>query len=281
MVKAHRVLEKGKRIVWDTQRVINEAQLFNTASSLAYTTILSLIPVLALSFVVFRAFGGLDKLYDTLEPAILSNLTQGAGEDMMNRMRGLVDNVNASTVGIGGFFGLIVTSMSLMLNIENTFNRIWHVRNTRSLFHRFASYWLFITLGPLAISVALGIATSSNLPLNKFLPSGSGMFAFAVCFLTLIYKFVPNTRVQWRFAFMSGFWTAVVWDITRLGYDSYLKHFASYNRIYGSLAAIPIFIFWIYLMWLIILAGAALTASSQKRLDHRDNPSSPPQPNGQ
>jgi membrane protein len=260
------VLSKAKQIARDTQFVINDAQLFITASSLAYTTILSMIPLLALSFVIFRAFGGLEKLYETLEPAILSNLSQGTSEDVMVKLKGFINNVSAGTIGAGGFLGLIFTSMSLMLSIENSFNRIWKVANTRTWFHRIASYWLFITLGPLALSIGLGIATSSNFPLSKFLPSGSGVFALAACFLTIIYKYVPNTNVEGKFALISGFWTAIVWNLTRLGYDLYVEKFASYNKIYGSLAAVPILLFWIYLIWLMILAGAALTATLQKRL---------------
>ncbi len=266
-----RIYHKAKQIIRDTQFVINDAQLFITASSLAYTTILSIIPVLALSFVIFRAFGGLEKLYDTLEPFILSNLSQGTSEDVILRLRGFINNVSVGTIGAGGFIGLVATSMSLMLSIENSFNRIWKTANTRTWFHRIASYWLFITLGPLAMSIGLGIATSTKLPLSKLLPSWSGAFSLAACLLTLIYKFVPNTKVQWKFAFISGFWTAVIWNLTRVGYDLYVDRFASYNKIYGSLAAVPILLFWIYLIWLMVLAGAALTATLQKRLDSATN----------
>jgi membrane protein len=273
-----RGLSKAKQILKDTQFVINDAQLFTTASSLAYTTILSIIPVLALSFVIFRAFGGLERLYNTLEPFILSNLSQGTSKDVMQRISGLINNVSAGTIGAGGFLGLIFTSMSLMLSIENSFNRIWKVVNTRSWFHRIASYWLFITLGPLALSVGLGIATSSHFPLTQFLPSWSGGFALVACLLTLVYKYVPNTQVRWKYALISGFWTTVIWNLTRLGYDLYVARIASYNRIYGSLAAIPILLFWIYLTWLAILAGAALTATFQKRLEQGAGPRTPVEP---
>lgn len=262
-----RIATKSKQIARDTQFVINDAQLFMTAASLAYTTILSIIPVLALSFVIFRAFGGLEKLYATLEPFILSNLSQGTSEDVMLKMKGFINNVSIGTISAGGFVGLVFTSMSLMLNIENSFNRIWKVENTRSWFHRIASYWLFITLGPLAVSIALGIATTSRLPLSNLLPSWSGAFALAACILTLTYKYVPNTRVRAKYAFISGFWTAIVWGLSRVGYELYIEKFASYNKIYGSLAAVPILLFWIYLMWLMVLAGAALTATLQKRLE--------------
>jgi membrane protein len=189
----------------------------------------------------------------------------------MNRIHGLINNVSVGTVGAGGFFGLVFTSMSLMLSIENGFNRIWKVVNTRSYFHRIASYWLFITLGPLALSIGLGIASSEKLPISKFLPNWSGAFALAACLLTLVYKFVPNTFVRWKFALISGFWTAVLWSLTRWGFNLYVDRFASYNKIYGSVAAVPILLFWIYLMWLMVLAGAALSATLQKRLDPAKN----------
>ena len=198
---------------------------------------------------------------------ILENLAQGTSDEVMNRLKGFIDNVHGGTIGAGGFLGLIMTSMSMLISIENAFNRIWRVQNTRSWFQRITSYWFFITLGPLALSVGLGVATSSNLPISRFFPTGSGSFAVTALFLTLVYNLVPNTKVRWKFALISGFWTAALWHLTRVGYGFYVNRFAAYNRIYGSLAAIPIILFWIYLVWLLVLSGAALTAAMQRRLE--------------
>lgn len=259
------ILHRLRGVALDTNRQISEAQLFITASSLAYTTILSIVPLLALSFVIFKAFGGLDKVYETLEPFILSNLAEGTSDEVIQRLHSFIDNVHGGTVGIGGFFGLIVTSMSMLMSIENAFNRIWRAKNTRGWFQRIAYYWLFITLGPLALSVALGIASSSNVAISKVLPSGAGIQLIATLGLFIIYKFVPNTYVNWKYALISSFWTGILWSLSRLGYLLYVERFAAYHRIYGSLAAIPIILFWIYLLWLMVLSGAALAAALQHR----------------
>jgi membrane protein len=252
-------------VIKDVIYQIQQAQLLTVASSLAYTTILSIIPVLAVSFAIFQAFGGVDKIYDMIEPIILSNLAHGVSSDAIETIQKFINNTHAGALGIGGLIGLIFTSMSLLFSVEKAINTVWQTRITRSFFHRIASYWLFITLGPLGLAVAVGIATSSDFPLYKLFPSGTGMFLIAVGIFFSVYKWTPQTKVKWQFALVSAFCTATLWSVARIGYTVYTQNVLTYSKIYGSLGAIPILLLWIYIIWVIILTGAALTASLQKR----------------
>jgi membrane protein len=249
----------------DLIQQVQQAQLLMVASSLAYTTILSIIPVLAVSFAIFQAFGGMQKLYDLVEPMILSNLAHGASSEAIAMLHKFIDNTHAGAVGVSGLVGLIFTSMSLMFSAEKAINFVWQTKPTRSVFQRVAAYWLFITLGPLALSVAVGTATSFNFPLAKLLPSGTGIFILTIGIFFCVFKWVPNTKVKPLFALISAAVTAAFWNIARVSYLLYTDHVVSYNKIYGSLGAIPILMLWIYILWIIVLSGAALTAALQKR----------------
>jgi membrane protein len=249
----------------DTFKQMQQAQLPMVASSLAYTTILSIVPLLAVSFAIFKAFGGMQKLYAILEPIILARLAQGTNEEAVSILHRLIDNTQAAAIGIGGLIGLIFTSMSMLSSFEKAINLVWQAKITRGIFQRIAAYWLFITLGPLALSVAVGVATSSNFPLHYLFPSGTGMFLISVGIFFCIYKWVPQTYVKWRCALISSLFTASIWNIASDAYTFYAKKIVTYSAIYGSLGAIPIFLLWIYILWLIVLTGAALTAALQKR----------------
>lgn len=253
-------------IVMDTWKQMNQAQLLLVASSLAYTTILSLIPLLAVSFAIFKAFGGMEKLYQTIEPVILANLAEGTSEEVIQRIHGLIDNAHASAVGLGGFFGLLFTSMSMLSSIEKAINRVWQTTFNRGWFERISTYWLFITLGPLTAAALLGFATSSDYPLSSMLPSGAGIFISTIVVFFCVYKWVPHAKVKWQYALTSAIFTSIVWNLARMGYALYTRKVVTYSKIYGSLGAIPILLLWIYIIWVIILTGAALTATLQKRL---------------
>lgn len=243
---------------------IQRAQVFMAASSLAYTTILSLIPLLAVSFAIFQVFGGLHKIYDLIEPFILSNLAEGVSDQVTATIEQFIDNVHSKTVGVGGLVALIFTSMSMLSSIEKVINRIWNVPIRRTLFQRLAGYWFFITLGPLALAVALGFAGSYNFEVSTLFPGGTGIFLVTTAIFIWVYKFVPDTKVSYISAIVAGITTATCFSVARVVYQVYTSHVLTYSKIYGSLSAVPILLLWIYIVWLIVLAGAALGASIQR-----------------
>jgi membrane protein len=252
------------KLIRELDQQMNQAQLFMVASSLAYTTILSIIPALAVSFAIFKIFGGMDKLYGVIEPLILSYLVKGTGDEVLTTVHQMIDQVQVTTLGLGGMLGLIVTSMAMFSSIEKAINRVWHLKVTRHFFHRIASYWLLMTLGPVALAVVIGLATSTRLPGIIVVPGWVGIIGMTVGAFFFAYKFVPQTKVCWQPALIAAAVTAVVWNLASLGYGLYTKRVLTYHTLYGSLAAVPIMLLWIYIMWLVILGGAALTAVLQR-----------------
>jgi membrane protein len=254
-------------VLRDTRELIQSAQLLMVASSLAYTTILSIIPLLAVSFSIFQAFGGLDKLYATIEPVVINNLAEGSSEEVMVQIRHFIGNIHAGALGAGGMVGLIFTCMSMLFSAEKAINRVWNAPMNRTLFQRVSSYWLLITLGPLAMAFMLGAGISAQIPLTRYLPSGTGGFLLAIGLFFVTYKFVPHRRVHWMPALIAAWVTAVAWNVARLGYAVYTSKVLTYSKIYGSLGAVPILLLWIYIIWVVILSGAALGAALQKRAE--------------
>ena len=255
-------------ILKDTHKQFQEAEISLVASSLAYTTLLSVIPLLAVSFSVFKAFGGLEQLYGTLEPFIFENLAEGSDEQTITMIRQFVGNIHAGALGATGFIGLIFTSMSMLFSVEKTLNRVWKVKSTRKWFERVSTYWLFITLGPLALSFVLGVMTSQQVPLTAVLPNGTGLLIMLIGVFFALYKFVPERKVNIGPALFAAIWTSIGWMTAKFIYSIYVKQVLTYSKIYGSLGAIPIFMLWIYLGWLVILTGAALSSALQRKLEN-------------
>jgi membrane protein len=254
-------------ILRETAIEIREAQLLLAASSLSYTTLLSIIPLLAVCFAIFQIFGGMEKLYAVIEPIVLSNLAKGTGDNAIHYLRTFIGNIKVKTLGAGGLAALIFTSISLLSSAETAINRVWKTKITRPLFHRIAGYWFFITLGPVAFSVLVAALTSQQMPLTGLVHQGFGGFLVGILVLSTIYKWTPNRHVHWAAAVVPALVTEIFLFLARNGYAIYTHRMVSYNKIYGSLGAVPIFMVWIYTVWIIILAGAAFGSSIQKRMD--------------
>ena len=256
-------------ILIDTWAHIREAKLLLVASSLAYTTILSIVPLLAVSFSIFQAFGGLDNLFLKIEPFLLENLAQSAGSEALETIKGFVSRIHGGAIGGLGFVFLIATCMSMLNRTEVSINHIWKSPIRRKFFERITSYWFFITVGPLAIAIAFGALASVKMEFGKLLPTGAGGFTIGVLFFYGLYKWFPNRHVYWLSALLGAVFTTLCWTVARSGYGFYIREVVNYSKIYGSLGAIPIFLLWIYLIWIIVLAGAAFSAAVQKRMDSR------------
>lgn len=264
-----RTVRRWLRSAWElirtTWSVTREAQLPLIAGSLTYTTLLSIVPLLALSFAIFKAFGGLDKLYETVEPILANILAQGVSDQVIRTLHGFVENVHANAVGLGGLIGLILTTMSMLSSAEKAINLVWRTENQRNIFQRVSSYWLLVTLGPIFASFAIGFATSNDFPLSSVFPSGSGMFALTIAAFFFTYKWVPNAPVSPLAAAISALLTAIAFNLARMLYGLYIAKAIGANQFYGSLGALPVLMVWIHLLWTIILSGAALTVALQRR----------------
>lgn len=278
-VPKSKLLKNIVEILTDCVTRSREAQLPMVASSLAYTTLLSIVPVLALSFSIFQAFGGMERLYAAVEPMIVGSLAQGAGEETLRTLHNLIGRVHAGAVGAGGLIGLLVTCVTMLSGAEKAIHRVWNEELKRPWFNRMAAYWFFITLGPISLAVVVGLLTSTTkevsdtLPLIgnllEFLPHGFSGFCLGSAFFYLIYKYVPSRVVHPKAAIAAALFATVGISIAKLTYAFYNKKVLTYSKLYGSLAAVPIFLVWIYILWWVVLMGAALSAAIQKRRELR------------
>jgi membrane protein len=259
-----------KDTLLDTFKLVRDEQIPGAASALAYTTILSVIPLIAVCFSILKAFGGLEHLYANIEPFVFENLAEGSDEKTLTLIRSFVDHIHPASLGIGGVVALLFTSMSMLASIETTINKIWKTKLQRGILKRIGIYWLFITLAPLGFAVAIGAATSLDIPLSKVLPTGTSLFFILVAAFYGMYRYIPHRPVYWRAALIASVGTSAIWVFAKNAYGIYVRHFVSYDRIYGSLGAIPILLVWIYVAWLVVLTGAAFSASLQSHYLERE-----------
>jgi len=240
-----------------------EHDTFLTAAALCYTTILALVPLLAVILGVVGAFPLADDLTAKMQDFVFSNFVPAAGETVQQYIEQFVGNTSTLT-GAGSLF-LVVTSLLLMQSIESNMNRIWQVRNQRSISNRLVMYWSVLTLGP--IMMGGSIVLSSYL---SFLPFGSragGLllkltpFLVAVFAFSLLYLVVPNRRVKPRYALIGALLAALLFELAKNTFVWYVTTFPTYTKLYGALATIPIFLVWVYVAWLITLLGAVVAAA--------------------
>ncbi|MEQ9618590.1 MAG: YihY/virulence factor BrkB family protein [Deltaproteobacteria bacterium] len=259
------------RLVYVTFREYTENELTLRAMSLVYTTLLSLVPLLAFSISILKAFGVVDN---QLEP-FLANFLQPLGEkgiEITTRIMEFIGKINFGVLGVVGLIMLIYTSISVIKKIEDSLNVIWKIKKGRSLARRFSDYIATLLIGPVLMFAALGLTASltSNTVVNKILavePLGTIVFIvgkimpFVIIFLvfTFIYVIIPNTKVNYKSAAIGGAIAAVAWHAASWIFTISVASSTKYAAIYSSLAVLIIFMIWLYLNWLILLIGAQIS----------------------
>ena len=245
-----------------------EERALQTAGSLTYTTLLSLVPLFTVALAVATAFPVFDETIAQLQDFILENfLPDARGIDTIaDQITSFTHNAGRLTaIGLAFFF---VTAVMLMMTIDVSMNRIFRVQRQRPMLQQVLMYWAVITLGPLLIGGSLSM-TSFALGqsfgwlqlgyvadwLLGFLP-----FVFTCVALVLLYGIVPYRAVKLRDAVIGGVIAGVVFELAKRGFAVYLARFPTYTLIYGAFATIPIFLVWLYMSWVVVLAGATLTA---------------------
>ncbi len=257
------------RIVHNVIGDLADGQLTLRAMSLVYTTLLSLVPLLALSFSVLKGFG----VHNQVEPILLNMVSPlgDKGSEIIKQIIGFVDNTKAGVLGTLGLAFLVYTAVSLVQKIEHAFNHIWHIRRHRPLRERFSDYLSVIMVGPILVVSAIGLTASvqSNTvveALSDIEPIGS-IFAIIGRLLpyllimiafTFIYIFVPNTKVKLRSALIGGFITAILWVTIGWGFANFVAGSEKYTAIYSTFATLILFMFWLYVAWLILLIGSSI-----------------------
>jgi membrane protein len=240
------------------------------AAALTYTLILSLVPLLAVCFSVFSLFIDVNKLSIGFKLFLFKHLTAGTGSIVWKTIDTFLAKVHFKALGYIGSAALLLIALLMLATIEDAINRIWSIRRKKQLWKRFIIYNLILFLGP--VSVSLSVATTTIV--TKFFPNllfkaNLGVIFVATVFLTLTYKIFPNKKVSWLAATASGLTVALISELAKWAYAGYLVKMMVSNKIYGSLAALPLLLTWIYLNWIVFLSGALLTFMLQHHVKLR------------
>ncbi len=238
-----------------------------TAASLSYTSLLSLVPMMAVMFSTLAAFPVFQGIEHDIEAFIFNNFVPALGQTVQTYMHEFSEK--ASGLRAVGVCFLFVTVLAMMNTIEAAFNAIWRVRTKRKPATRFMTYWAILTLGPLLVGTGF-VATSYlvSLPIFSEVDQTLGLkrkFLILFPFLTttlaffVIYRLLPNRVVSAKSAIIGGLVAGILFEIAKRLFAYYVVHFPSQQAVYGAFATIPIFLLWIYLSWLVILFGAEIT----------------------
>jgi membrane protein len=250
-------------------RRLNEEHLPQVAGSLTFTTMLALVPLLTIALAIFATFPLFSDFRTSLEVYVLQSLIPGPIATT------IIDNLNtfsskATRLSTVGAIFLLGAAVSMLAMIERTFNQIWRVREGRSPSQRLLMYWSLITLWPLLVGGSISM-TSSFLGdptdfFKRFELLGTVLYTLSSLVLTtlafaLLYVTVPNRAVAWRDAIWGGLVAALAFELLKVLFVEFITQFPTYTVVYGALAALPIFLLWVYSCWLITLFGAVLVAA--------------------
>jgi len=258
---------QSSRIAYCAIRDLFAGQLTLRAMSLVYTTLLSMVPLLALSFSVLKAFG----VHNQVEPLLFDFLSRMGeqGIEIGQTIMGFVNNIKVGVLGVAGLLLLFITVISLIQKIERSFNYIWRIERSRQLSRRFSDYLSVILVGPVLIFTSIGILASiKNAAIVHYLSElfliGNAIqlvgtlvpFMLIICAFCFVYIFMPNTRVNFKAALLGAVIAGFLWESTSWLFASFVASSGNYSAIYSSFAILVLFMIWLYLGWIILLLGA-------------------------
>jgi len=267
---------RWKKIVFGTLRIayavirdIKDGQLSLRAMSLVYTTVISLVPLLAISFSMLKGFGA----HNQVEPMLLK-LLEPLGDkkiEITEKLVQFVDNIQVGLLGTVGLALLIYSVIAMMQKIEKSFNYIWHVNKGRTVTQRFSDYLSALLVGPLLMFISIGISVSVSTagfiedmaayPVLGEVITVAGhiipYFILAGAF-AFIYLFIPNTTVRLKSAFIGGIITAVIWKSMGWVFAIFVANSTSGTVIYSAFATLLMFMVWMYIGWLVMLIGSSI-----------------------
>ena len=240
------------------------------ASSLTFVTLTSLVPILAVGFALIKGFGmvGANEVSSVEQMGWFMEMPAQWQQFVLGILN-IVNTTNFSALGWIGLVFFVLTAVLLLANVEKSFNRVWGVDKSRSLLRQITNYTSVLVLVPLLIGVAGGLKakiaisrTDFGIDVNVWAHS---LAAFAIMWLAIgfLYVFVPNTRVRLRPAFISSLLTTLLFLGWMRMFTVMQVGVVNYGRIYGAFAAVPVFLFWMYVTWVILLLGAEFTFALQ------------------
>lgn len=255
-------------------------RLGQTAGSLTFTTTIAIVPLFTVILAVFTVFPIFGKFQSVIQLWLVESLIP---DSISKQVLGYLTQftTKASRLGSVSFAALLFSAVALMFTIDRTLNAIWRVRKPRPWHQRLLLYWAAITLGPLIIAASVVMMTSviafsgmgnrSEGSLIRWILDSLEFFIFLFSIASL-YKYVPNTHVQWAHALVGGLTTNALLELARWGLTTYIGKMSTFSVVYGAFAIVPFLLVWIYTTWVIVLLGAVLVASLPYLLSgiHRD-----------
>lgn len=261
--------QKLRALLRYAARRAGEDRLPQVAASLTFTTVLSVVPVLTVAFALLAAFPMFANFRNAIEGFLFQNLIPGNLTDSITGYLGQFAR-NAKGLTAVGLVGLMVTAVLTMLTVEDALNAIWRVKQKRRFAQRVLVFWAVLTCGPVLIGGSLSISSyliSISAGYVGTMPFGVGfavslapVLLSAIAF-ALLYTAVPNAYVEWRDAILAGLVAALAFELSKRGFGYFVTRFPTYTAVYGAFAALPIFLLWIYLSWLVTLLGATIAAN--------------------
>ena len=260
---------------------------FAASGALSYTTLVSLVPLAVIAFGSLSAFPIFAQVHDELVALAFRTLVPSIGEQAAWWFRAFADSA-AQTTAIG-IAGIAATGILLLATVEDQLNLIWRVTSPRPWVQRVLAYWTLITLGPLLIGVSLSLSTYFELAARQVGLGQEAAAWFASSWLhslarvvpgtlefitlTLLYCLIPNCAVRWRDGAFGALIATIAIEILKVGFSIYIGMSSFYQTVYGALAIIPIFLFWMYISWMAVLLGAVTAAALPNwRIDERVGP---------
>ena len=264
--KGRNLLISALRLLYKIGQEFADGEILRRASSLVYTTLLSLVPVLAVSFSVLKALG----VHNMLGPFLRDFLAPlgDKGYEISSSIIGYVDRINVGMLGAVGLATLLYTVINTIQQVENSFNYLWHIREKRNFLTRFRDYLSVLLVGPVLTFSALGITTSamSNTVAHKIIsiePFGTVLFMAGklVPYLlistafTLMYFLLPCTKVRFKSAFVGGVSGGILWEAGSWAFAHVIMSSAQYSAVYSGFAIVLLLMIWLYYNWVILLTG--------------------------
>ncbi|MDF1747400.1 MAG: YihY family inner membrane protein [Alphaproteobacteria bacterium] len=250
------------------------------AAALTFTSLLAMVPLLAVSFAIFSAFPAYDSLKTEVQSYLFSNFIPSVGDEV----QGYLEKFTAQTgrlTAVGIVF-LALSAVMLLMTISNTMNMIWQTKQTRGVVSRLMVFWAVLTLAPMLFGASISlsgylfaIARASNV---ESITGNLANLAMVIPFLlqtaglSVLYLVMPNYPVRRRDALIGGLIAGVMLDLLKRGFGIYITAFPTYETIYGAMATIPIFLIWVYLSWMVVLFGAEVTAGLPEWRHGQRNP---------
>lgn len=261
-------LRRLGRFLLHVAKRFDEVHCLQIASSLTFTTLLALVPLVTIALTFMSAFPVFSGLGEQIHRFLLANMLPEAAGKVVT---GYIEQFSGRTGRLTalGTAVLAVTAFMMMFTIERGFNSIWRVSRTRPVVQRVLIYWATLTLGPVLIGASLSITSyiistslgyARQVPLAGAAIIGLAPFVLTCAAFTFLYYVVPNRAVRLRHALLGGFVAALAFEIMKRGFALYVAKFPTYTLVYGAFAVIPVFLLWIYFSWVVIVIGALIAA---------------------